>query len=322
MIRFGAASLVMFVGGLSASAQGSDWDHQKVYEKVRRSVVAIRAMAPLGERSGTGTLIDSEGLILTSYSVVPEGSRKIRVWVAGPRMVPAELVGTSKRDELTLLRIRPKHALPPIEFGESGRVKIGEVSYTVGNAANSIIVDDQPSFNVGILSGLYPLSEPRANSSYTGLVLETTAAVNVGMEGAPLLNSEGKMIGFVTLNYSPNRFLGNAIPIDSQKYVIEKLTKTTTPTNHTPTEEEGFLGLKTKDEGGRVVVAEVEPNGSADRAGIRAGDSILALGRKKLRNSEELWALLKGMKAGDIVWLTIEADGEPLNVKIELKGKE
>lgn len=305
-----------------AWAQGSDLTHRKIYEKSRDSIVAIRAMAPLGERSGTGTLIDREGLILTSYAVVPDGSTKIRVWTRGPRLYTAELVGTSKRDELSLLRIQPKTPLPPLALGESGKVRVGEVGYTIGNAANSIILDDQPSFNVGLISGLYKVTEPRANSTYVGLVLETTAAVNVGMEGAPLLDAEGKVIGFVTLNYSPHRFLGNAIPIDSQKYVIETLTKAKTPANDTQEMGEGFLGFKAQDEGGRVVVTEVEPGGGADRAGIRKGDAIVAMGKTPIRNCDDLWARLKGLQAGDIVWFKVDADGDVSDVPIELRVKK
>lgn len=305
---------------LPARAQGSDDAHRKAYDKARKSVVAIRAMAPLGERSGTGTVVSNDGLILTSYSVVPEGATRIRVWTAGPRLYAAEFVGASKRDELSLLRIKPKEPLPPIEYGESGRVRIGELSYTIGNAANSIILDDQPSFHVGVVSGLYKLTEPRATSWYAGLVIETTAAVNVGMEGAPLLDAEGKMIGFVSMNYSPNRFLGAAIPIDSQKFVIQTILKGKTPTNEDP-KGEGTLGLKAKDEGGRVVVTEVAPGGAADRAGIRAGDAILAIGRTKIKTCEELWKRVAGLQAGDVVMLTVEGGGETYEVRLELTGK-
>ncbi len=300
--------------------QGSDEAHRRVYEKVRRSVVALRALAPLGERSGTGSIVSADGLILTSYSVVPAGSTRIRVWTAGPRRYDAELVGTSERDEVSLLRIKPKEPLPAIEYGESGRARIGQIAYTIGNAANSIILDDQPSLNVGVVSGLYKLTEKRANSTYAGLVIETTAAVNVGMEGAPLLDSEGRMIGFVTQNYSPHRFLGAAIPIDSQKYAIQSILRQKSTTNDPP-KGEGTLGLKARDDKGRVVVTETTRGGAADRAGIRPGDVLLAIGRAKIRTCEELWKRVEGLKAGDVVILTVEAEGDRYEVKIELTGK-
>ena len=307
----------------AAWAQSSDKTHQKIYDKVVDSIVAIRAMAPLGERSGTGTIIEKDGLILTSYSVCPEGSTNIRVWTSGPRKYEAEIVGCSKKDELTLIRIKPKGDLKAIEFGESGKVKVGEVSYTIGNAANSIINNNQPSFNVGVISGMYKLTEPRANSTYVGLVFETTAAVNVGMEGAPLLNAEGKMVGFVTLTYSPNRFLGGAIPIDSQRYVISLLKENKGKTN--PTDEptgEGALGIKVKDENGKVVITEVEKGSAADRAGLFPGLAIIGIGDTKITKAEQFWERLKGMEAGSIVWLKVDDGGDVSTVKVELGAKK
>jgi S1-C subfamily serine protease len=142
------------------------------------------------------------------------------------------------------------------------------------------------------------------------------------MEGAPLLNAEGKMIGFVTLNYSPHRFLGAAIPIDSQKYVIEILLKKESDKTAPVETGEGTLGVKAEDRAGRIVVTEVVREGAADRAGIRPGDTILGIGKTRIQNCEELWKRLKDMKAGDIVWLTIEADGDSYQVKVTLTGKK
>src|SRR5688572_23717476 len=212
-----------------AAAQGVDDSHRRVYEKVSRSVVAVRALAPLGERSGSGVVLSADGLLLTSYAVCPESSTNIRVWLPGPRKVLAEIVACSKRDEITLLRVAAKTPLAPLELGSSAGLRPGQVSYTLGNAANSIILDDQPSFNAGVVSASYRLHEPRAGSLYVGQVFETTAAVNVGMEGAPCLDVQGRMTGLVTLNYSPSRFLGVAVPMDEIKPVIDRLRRASAP---------------------------------------------------------------------------------------------
>jgi S1-C subfamily serine protease len=190
-----AAALLLAVAG-TASAQTDD-SNRAVYRKVVDSVIAIRAMAPLGERSGSGVILSKDGLLLTSYAACPDGATNIRVWLKGPRQYLAEIVATSKKDEMTLLRIKPRGELKPVELGVSGALKTGEVSYTIGNAANSIILDDQPSFT----GCQRPLPRRRAGRfGIPGPVIETTAAVNVGMEGAPCLNGDGKMIGFGQLN--------------------------------------------------------------------------------------------------------------------------
>jgi len=316
----GAAPLL-----LALWAQAAGTDPGAVFEKAAASVVAVRAKAPvLGERSGTGVVLSKEGLILTSSAACPEGSTDIRVWLRGPRRVAGELMAVSRKDEIAIIRIKPPFDLRPIELGDSSGVRVGHVSYTIGNAANSIILDDQPSFNAGVVSGLYVLPEERANSTWRGPVIETTAAVNVGMEGAPCLDRRGKMVGLVTLNYSPSRFLGAALPIDELKPAIERLLRrgSGAPDEALPAAGEGYAGFRAADRDGRVVVAEVDPDGPAGRAGMKQGDAILEVGRAAVKSARDVEERLRGLEAGAAVWLRIEADGEAAPLKIVLEKKK
>jgi serine protease Do len=315
-----AAAILLFSVG-TLRAQTAEESPRRVYQKTADSVVAVRAMAPLGERSGSGVILSKDGLILASYAVCPEGASNVRVWVKGPRIYPAEIVGTSKKDELVLLRIKPRGELKPIELGLSASV--GQISYTIGNAANSIILDDQPSFNAGIVSGAYRLGVERANSTYTGPVLETTAAVNVGMEGAPCLDAEGRMVGFVTLNYSPHRFLGTAIPIDEIRTVIDRLkeSKAAEAAELLPAGD-GTLGLSVKEVDGKVVVQEVDKGGPADRAGLAKGDILLEAGGALMTTARDLEERLKGMDAGSIIWIKADISGKVETLKVTLERKK
>lgn len=297
---------------------------EAVYQKTAPSVVGIRARAPvLGERSGTGVILTTDGLILTSSSVCPEGADRIRVWTRGPRRHEAELVAVSPRDEIALVRIRPAGALRPLETGTSSTVRVGDVAYTIGNSANSIILDDQPSFAAGLVSGLYVLSEERARSTWRGPVIETTAAVNVGLEGAPCLNRDGKMIGIVTLNYSPHRFLGTAIPIDEIRPAIERLRREGTPKTAEvrPPTGRGHAGFTLADRDGRIVVEAVEPGGPAERAGLREGDVILEAAGLPAASAREVRERLEKLEAGAAVWLRVEADGLVLPVRLLLERR-
>jgi serine protease Do len=319
-VVLGAALVLLCAGRLLAQ---SDDAHKRVYQKTVDSVVAVRALAPLGERSGSGAILSKDGFVLTSYATCPIGATNIRVWVKGPRLYTAEIVATSRKDEITLLRIKPRGELKPIELGESGKIRTGEVSYTIGNAANSIILDDQPSFNLGIVSAVYRLTDERANSTYTGPVLETTAAVNVGMEGAPCLNADGKMVGLVTLNYSPHRFLGTAIPIDEIRGMIEQLKKPPPETTEAPAAVgEGWIGLKVKSEGGKVVVESVDKDGPAELAGFGKGDVILEIGNTPVKSAKDLDDKLKGMEAGSIIWLKADVAGKVETLKVTLEKKK
>lgn len=304
-----------------ALAQDDDRAHIKIYEKTVPSVVAVRALAVLGERSGTGVILDEAGYILTSYSIVPEDAEDIRVWLKGPRLVKACVVKASKKDEITILKIDTKHPLKPIELHpDSSKVRIGEVSYTLGNAYNSAINDDQPSFNVGIVSGFYNLKEARADAHYTGYVFETTAAVNWGLEGGPLLDAQGRMLGMITLNYSPSRWLGNAIPINVLRPRIEQLlreAKTDARIAAEP-EGEGYLGLKVRQEGRHVVVEEVDARGPAAQMGIQKGDILKAVGGEPIASVQQWQTLTRDLKVGALIEITIVSGGLEDTVKLEV----
>jgi len=316
-------AVVILLGCAGALQAQADESHKRVYKKVVDSVVAVRALAPLGERSGSGVILTKDGLLLTSYAACPDGATNIRIWVKGPRLYTAEIVATSKKEELTLLRIKPRAELKPVDLGDSSSVRTGEVSYTIGNAANSIILDDQPSFNVGVVSAVYRLSDERANSTYTGPVLETTAAVNVGMEGAPCLNADGKMVGFVTLNYSPHRFLGTAIPIDEIRPVIERLRKGIAEAAvETGPAGEGWIGLKVRSDGSKVVVDSVDKDGPAELAGLGKGDLILEVANSPVKTEKDLEEKLKGMEAGSIVWIKADVAGKVETLKVTLEKKK
>lgn len=310
--------------------QGTEENHRKVYDAAVESVVAIRAVATLGERSGSGIVYSKEGLVLASYAVVPAGSTKIRVWLKGPKQFDAEIVSSSKNDDITVLRLVPKEGqkLPefkPAQFGDSTKVQQGDTVYTLGNASNSIINDDAPSFNVGILSGTYRLTEPRANSWFVGTVFETTAAVNIGIEGGPLLNGNGQVVGMITLNYSPHRFLGAAIPWAALKDPVAVLTDPKTiKGNETPDQPqgEGSLGATLADKDGRIVVTGIEKGGAAEAAGLAEGTVILTVGDKPVKTVAQLQELLKGLEAGTRVYFKISYDGLEDKVTVELQGKK
>jgi serine protease Do len=173
---------------------------------------------------------------------------------------------------------------------------------------------------VGIVSGFYRLDEDRASSTYVGTVLETTAAVNVGMEGAPILDASGKMVGLVTLNYSPSRFLGNAIPIDELKPVIERLKKKTEAPDENASEGgEGSIGMKLREANGKLIVDEVDGDGPARRAGFSKGDVILEVGNAKVKTAAEAADRLKGLEAGSIVWIRVEGEPQPFKIILEKK---
>lgn len=193
--------------------------HTKIYKKLAPAVVGVTYGV---EKRGTGVVIDSDGLIITHTLATGLENTEVYVYLKGHRRVKASVVYTSKDKDLAVLKIDVKD-LTTIELGDSNEVKIGQTAYVLGDSFNSIFTDDQVAMSVGIISGTYEIKEPQLkNSSYKGPVLETSAAVNWYQAGAPLINSKGKLIGMVTLDYEKSKFTGIAIPINELKPLIEE----------------------------------------------------------------------------------------------------
>jgi serine protease Do len=271
---------------------------------------------------GTGTIIDPAGLVITSVTVVPEGARDIRVLLQGGRVLKGRMVFTDKEKELSLVRIETDgggERFPSIQLGDSARVQLGELALTFGNSFRSIDVDDQVSLAQGVVSGLYDLAPTLSESKYTGAAIETSAALNAGTDGGPLVDAGGKLIGVLCLNYSRSRWLGTAVPINELKPLIFPRL------SWLDDGEEGFpvyLGLKVEDvtpEGVRV--AAVEAEGPAALAGIVPGDTIMGLGGEPVDGLKAFRKLLEGRRRGEKLALRVTRGGETRDVSLLSWGR-
>jgi len=320
--------------------------HAKVYDKIVDSVVGIMARNALGDYTGTGVIISEDGYILTSSTIVMKSTDKenLRVWVHGPKKYESskeiklkdgvkirevEIVGVSKDEEIAIIKIHPKQKLKPIKFGNSGKIKVGEVVYAVGNAGamiKTITDNDQATFQMGLLSGFYRLKETKQASSFKGYLFETTALFNPKMEGGPLVSTKGEMIGLLTPNYSPHRFVGHAIPVNvfkkRIKFIIEEYKKKKSATEISNLNVKGYSGIQVKDKDGKVVISKVEKASPADKKGLMAGDTILKLGNKTIKSSKDFDEFIKDMKVGSILRIMLDIDGFKTQVQIKLIEKK
>jgi len=222
---------LVFAGLLAAS---DDPSASLAYEKASPAVVGITCrLGPEGRYFGTGSIIDPSGLVATSITVVPKEARSIRVYLRGGIVARARSVLTHEEKELSLLRLEAPSGAdgngagangavrwPFLTLGDSDEVRLGQLAVTLGNAFQCIEDDDQVAVGEGVVSGLYALSDSQDESKYKGRVVETTAHLNDGMDGGPLVDQDGSLLGILCLNYSRNRFLGTAVPINELKPLI------------------------------------------------------------------------------------------------------
>lgn len=185
-------------------AQKPDVDEEtniQVYEKASPAVVSIETE----KTSGSGTIIDPDGLILTNAHVVGE-NKTVTVKLADGRKMAAEVLGFGQPGlDLALLKIKSVTTkLPTIPLASSGAVKVGQRAFAIGNPFGRF----QGTFTTGIISRL---------DKELGRI-QTDAAINPGNSGGPLLNSAGELIGVNTSIFTRgsggNIGIGFAIMVD------------------------------------------------------------------------------------------------------------
>ncbi|MBI4833940.1 MAG: trypsin-like peptidase domain-containing protein [Planctomycetes bacterium] len=244
MIRLKIARLSLWVCFTFILLVGIAWPgdtetvHTGVWEAVSPSIVGINCELSQGGNLlnfyGTGAIIHENGLVLTITGVVPPKAKNITVFLSDGRRYKAQAVFTDENKEITLLDIGATN-LPSLSFDDSEEIKVGETAYTFGNVLGSINNDYQVSLAVGVISGIYSLEKEgkyyleKLTGKYKGEVIETTAAVNGGVDGGPLVSAKGKIRGLIILSYSKSRRLGIAIPSKVIKPLLAKYMEKSNP---------------------------------------------------------------------------------------------
>jgi S1-C subfamily serine protease len=182
-----------------------------VYEKIFPAIVTIDAQLADGVSSGTGCIIASSGVILTSSHVVDE-SKDIDVTIYTGKVYKATLMSIlGKNNDLALLKIEAKEPLSTIKLGNSEGIKVGQKVLAIGNPFGF-----SGTLTQGIVSRI----------DYVKNKIQTDAAINPGNSGGPLLNSSGEVIGISQSIYNPdnnrsNIGIGFAVPVNSAKEFID-----------------------------------------------------------------------------------------------------
>lgn len=276
-----------------------------------------------GVQSGTGFIWDGAGHIVTNNHVV-QGARPVAIRLASGEVVSAEVVGTASNYDLAVLRIGRVRQMPaPIAIGSSGDLKVGQAALAIGNPFGL----DQ-TLTTGVISALQrrlPTSEGREIAD----VIQTDAAINPGNSGGPLLDSAGRLIGVNTAIFSPsgaNAGIGFAIPVDVVNRVVPQLIRN----GRMPSPGIGIIvgeeavAARLGIEG--VVILRTLPGSPAARAGLRGidprsrelGDIIVAANGRPVRRLADLTAELERAGIGQPLELTVERQGRPVTVPIEV----
>ena len=331
----------------SAALTEEERNNIAVYEKVADGVVNVTSTAMQldfffnafpTQGSGSGSIIDTKGYILTNHHVVAD-AQKLEVTLGDGSKWPAKLVGSDPDNDLAVIKIDvPKEKLKIISMGDSKNLRIGQKVLAIGNPFGL-----QRTLTTGIISSL-----GRTIRSEVGTLIEdviqTDAAINPGNSGGPLLNSDGEIIGINSAILSPSGGsvgIGFAIPVNTAKRVIPELLSkgyVTYPWIGATIQSlipEIAKSRKLKIERG-AMIAEVVKGGPADKAGLKGGNQRVQVGnmivlvggdivvkadQHDVKTNDELIHYIREKRPGDTILLKVYRDGNFVDVKVTLSER-
>ncbi len=264
---------------------------------------------------GSGFIISHDGYILTNAHVIDD-SDEVTVKLTDKREFRAKVIGSDKRADIALLKIRAK-ALPIVPIGDPSKLKVGEWVLAIGSPFGF-----DNSVTAGIVSAK---GRSLPDENYVPFI-QTDVPINPGNSGGPLFNMKGEVVGINSQIYSRTggyMGLSFAIPIDVAMNISNQLRENGKVSR-------GKLGVEIQElnqdlaksfgmkEANGALVASVEKGGPADQAGIRPGDVIIGFNGKDVNSSTELPALVGATKPGSTADVKIWRDGAAQNLSVKI----
>ena len=338
----GAAFTEAPAAGISDPSLATDEQNNiEVYKAIAPGVVNIHStsyvrdlfgMVEPAEGSGSGSVIDAQGNILTNYHVI-ERAEKLTVSFGSDRNYPATVIGGDPDTDLAVIRLTtpPKEPLAIVPLGDSDRLTVGQKVLAIGNPFGL-----DRTLTTGVISGLQRPIRGRNGHPIEGAI-QTDASINPGNSGGPLLDSHGRMIGINSQILSPSGVsagVGFAVPVNIAKRIVPQLVRNGSV-------RRPKLGISTRDvealraQGSQlpvsdgVLILEVATGGAAANAGLRGlaqtedgnveiGDIIVGIDGQKVINSDDLYEILDKHQVGETVNVEVVRNGRRVTVPVRL----
>ncbi len=285
----------------------------------------LEGEAPRPKWQGSGVIIRSDGLVLTNNHVL-EDADNITVVTAKDRQYPAEVVGRDPYTDIALIQIvEGPNAFPAAVLGDSEETEVGEWVLAIGSPFGLA-----GSVSEGIISAKNRTDEDvslgRDDRFYYKDLIQTSAAINMGNSGGPLINLNGEVIGInnsiQTAGPHANLGIGFAVPSNMAKFVVDSLLEHGRVVR-------GWLGVRVDtlknpdpEEWGTpygALVLGVERNTPAEKAGLEQGDVIVAFDHKTIRSRPQLQNVVSQTQVGKEAALSIVRDKEQMDLNLVIE---
>ena len=250
------------------------------------------------------------------------GATKIEVTLNNNQTYPATLVGTDPATDIALLKVDAS-GLPVIPFGDSDKLRLGEWVIAIGSP-----YDLRSTITAGIVS-----AKGRSMPNYSGefkieSFIQTDAAVNPGNSGGALVDKAGNLVGINTAIYSQTGSYSGysfAVPVNIVKKIAYDLMdfgsvkRAVLGITMQPIDDKIAEDLKLSSRNG-VYINEVSKNGAADKAGIKAGDVLIAIDSYSVGTTSAVQEAVSRYSPGDEAVVTVIRDGKEKEIKVTFKG--
>jgi S1-C subfamily serine protease len=290
-----------------------------VVDRVGPAVVQldVKARGEAGHRgTGSGVIVAPDGLVLTNSHVVGGASRVDLTTIEGRRLA-ARVVGDDPDTDLALVRVDASVTLPAATLGNSKLLRRGQLVIAIGNPLGF-----ESTVTTGVVSALGRSLRARSGRLIDD-VIQTDAALNPGNSGGPLVSSHGEVVGINTAVIMGAQGICFAVASNTANFVLGELVR------HGRVRR-AYIGIAAQqftisrrlrhaaglDQETGVVIASIESGGPAQRAGLRAGDVILALDGRTVTGADDLIRILAGEKIGRTVEVELLRKGDRQRLSI------
>ncbi|MDP3237027.1 MAG: trypsin-like peptidase domain-containing protein [Myxococcales bacterium] len=266
---------------------------------VRAGVVNISAKNEGTSKGlGSGFIITSDGLVVTNNHVI-ERAQSIVVRLADGRSLEAKVVGRDPEVDLALLRLTGAADLPVVTLGNSDELEVGDWVVAIGNPFG---------LDTSLTHGLISARERIIGVGPFDDFIQTNALINPGNSGGPLFDMKGHVVGVTTAIMNQGQGIGFAVPVNLVKDLLPNLRDNGTPVR-------GWLGVTVSEvkDSSESVIVDVYPESPAARAGLQAGDRLVAINGKPVEKYQQLLRRIAIQGPGVVVKLGVVRNGKVIN---------
>lgn len=293
---------------------------EEVASSVLPSVVSIQAMTRNSASEGSGSIISSDGYVMTNNHVVSGAGQggALQVTFSDGSTREADFIAGDAATDIAVIRIRDVRDLPVISFGDSDTIAVGQEVMAVGSPLGL-----SSTVTTGIVSALNRPVRASGEGGESSLIdaIQTDAAINPGNSGGPLVDMSGNLVGMNSViasistggDTSGSIGLGFAIPSNFAKRVAQQLIDTGTAT-------QPMIGVQVSNntQVNGALIASVQDGGPGARAGLQPGDVVTRLNGRAIDSADALIAAVRSQEFGETVVLTVTQQDTAQSREVEV----